>query len=85
MRNILIIFISSLTLLACSKGGDDRLAEKENIKARQQLDAANENRRVLNEGAERELNELKFIMKTIEGKYKGSLTISNTFCLYHLL
>ena len=64
--------------VSCSKGGDDRLAKQEEIRAREQVEAGNNNQRSLNAGAEKELNEMKSFMQAVEGEYSGFVEISNT-------
>lgn len=69
MKKILLLLIASFVLVSCSKGGDD-------TKARLQVDAEDRNRRELNVAPEKELNEIKYFMKAVEGEYKGSIEIS---------
>lgn len=76
MKTLFILSLIILSAVSCSKGGDDRLAEQENIKAREQVNAENENRRRLSEGPEKELNEIKYFMRSVEGEYKASIEIS---------
>jgi hypothetical protein len=84
MKNIIIISTIILSVISCSKGGDDRLAEQESIKAKEQVNAENENRRELSTGPEKELNEIKHFMNAVEGEYKGSISISNIPLDVHL-
>ena len=76
MKKIIILSLIITALTSCSKGGDDRIAEQENIRAREQVNAENDNRRVLSEGPEKELNKLKYFMLAVTGEYKGVVTIS---------
>ena len=77
MKTLILIFCS-LSLIACSKGGDDRVSEKEGIRAERQVEAENENRRVLNQGAERELNELKHYISAVEGRFGGEVQLAES-------
>ena len=62
-------------LISCSKNGDNRIAEQENIRAREQVNAENDNRSVLSAGPERELNRIKNFMQAVKGEYKTSIEI----------
>lgn len=77
MKNLIVLTMILLSLASCSKGGDDRIAEQEDIKARQQTSAENDNRRILSKEPENELNEIKYFMKAVEGRFKGSIEISS--------
>ena len=72
---ILILSLSILSVISCSKGGDDRVSEKEGIRADRQVEAENANRRVLNQGAEKELNELKHFISAVEGRFGGEVQL----------
>jgi hypothetical protein len=63
---------------SCSKGGDDRLAEQEQIRAEEQVEAENDNLRVKAEAMEKDLDKRKRFFNAITGKFKGSMKISNT-------
>jgi hypothetical protein len=75
MKSILIILSITLTLVSCSKGGDDRLAKQENIRSTEQLNAQNQNQREWAQKMEKDLNKRKFFIEAIEGTYLGDLTV----------
>lgn len=77
MKGIFLILLTVM-LYSCSKGGDDRLAEQERIKAEEQVQAENENLRQKAEAMEADLDKRKNFFKGIKGKFEGDLTISNT-------
>jgi hypothetical protein len=76
MSKLLVLSIIILSIVSCSKGGDERVAEQESIRATEQVNAENENRRRLSEGPEQELNGIKYFMRSVEGEYKTSIEIS---------
>jgi len=78
MKKIMILITMALLTLSCSKGGDDRLAQQEGIRAQQQVDTENENRRRINEGAESELDTVKHFMEAVRGEYKGDVEIADS-------
>ena len=75
MKNLILLVTITLLILSCSKGGDDRLAQQEGIRAQEQVNTENENRRRINEGAEKELDTVKHFMEAIRGEYKGDVEI----------
>ncbi len=77
MKKILLFTFAILTLFSCSKGGDDRLAEQEDIRAREQINAQNDNQREWSEKMEKDLNERKHFIKAIEGVFSGDLTVDD--------
>lgn len=77
MRKIILMALTIITLASCSKGGDDRIAEQEDIRAREQINAQNNNQREWSEKMEKDLNERKYFIKAIEGVFSGELTVDN--------
>lgn len=75
MKTLTIFTLLVLTLVSCSKNGDDRIAEQENIRAQEQVNAENDNRTVLSAGPEKELNRIKNFMKAVKGEYKTAIEI----------
>ena len=77
MNKIMIMVLTVLTLMSCSKNGDDRIAEQEGIRSREQVEAQNNNQREWSEKMEKDLNERKYFIKAIEGIFSGELTVEN--------
>lgn len=77
MNKIMIMGLTVLTLMSCSKNGDDRIAEQEGIRSREQVEAQNNNQREWSEKMEKDLNERKYFIKAIEGIFSGELTVEN--------
>lgn len=75
MKKILILTLTIISLVSCSKGGDDRLAEQENIRSKEQINAQNENQQEWAEKMEKDLNERKYFIKAVEGTFSGDLTV----------
>lgn len=76
MKNYFMTILTLLLIVSCSKGGDERLAEKESIKSREQVEAENENQREWAEKMEKDLNQRKHFIQAVEGKFEGDLTVS---------
>ena len=76
MKNIYLILMIVI-VSSCSKGGDDRLAEQEGIKAREQLQAENANQRQWADKMEEDLNRRKNFFKAIEGEFEGDVEVEN--------
>ncbi len=74
----ILILTTVILLSSCSKGGDDRLAEQENIRAKEQLQAQNDNQREWAEKMESDLNKRKYFLKAIQGKFEGEFEIEKT-------
>lgn len=77
MKKILLFAFTILSLVSCSKGGDDRLAEQENIRSKEQINAQNENQKEWAEKMEKDLNERKYFIKAVEGTFSGDLTVDD--------
>jgi hypothetical protein len=75
MKQLIILLLVTISIISCSKGGDGRLAQQEGIRAQEQINTENENRRRINEGAERELDTVKHFMEAVRGEYKGDVEI----------
>lgn len=75
MKKILILTFTIISLVSCSKGGDDRLAEQENIRSKEQINAQNENQKEWAEKMEKDLNERKYFIKAVEGTFTGDLNV----------
>tara|TARA_Y100000768_G_scaffold316878_1_gene252030 strand:- start:806 stop:1450 length:645 start_codon:yes stop_codon:yes gene_type:complete len=72
----LVMFLTLTTLIvSCSKNGDDRIAEQEEIRTREQIEAQNENQREWAEKLEKDLNERKRFIKSIEGSFSGLIDV----------
>lgn len=78
MKRILPLCLTVLLFTSCSKGGDKRLAEQEEIKARQQLQAQNENQREWAEKMEKHLDKRKNFFKALQGEFEGSVDVQGT-------
>lgn len=75
MKKTMILAITLLSIVGCSKGGDERIAEQENIRSREQINAQNENNREWADKMEKDLNKRKYFIKSIEGTFTGDLTV----------
>ena len=75
MKTLMILAITLLSIVGCSKGGDERIAEQENIRSREQINAQNENNREWADKMEKDLNKRKYFIKSIEGTFTGELTV----------
>ncbi len=75
MKKLMILAITLLSIVGCSKGGDERIAEQENIRSREQVNAQNENNREWADKMEKDLNKRKYFIKSIEGTFAGDLTV----------
>lgn len=75
-----ILFLLTIMVMfySCSKGGDSRLAEQEKIRAKEQVEAENDNLQIKAEAMEGDLDKRKNFFKAIKGKFEGDLTISHT-------
>ena len=72
----LVMFLTLTTLIvSCSKNGDDRIAEQEEIRTREQIEAQNENQREWAEKLEKDLNDRKRFIKSIEGRFNGLIDV----------
>tara|TARA_Y100000768_G_scaffold316879_1_gene252033 strand:- start:806 stop:1450 length:645 start_codon:yes stop_codon:yes gene_type:complete len=72
----LIMFLTLTTLIvSCSKNGDDRIAEQEEIRTREQIEAQNENQKEWAEKLEKDLNDRKRFIKSIEGRFNGIIDV----------
>lgn len=77
MQRLLMTFLALLIFYSCSKGGDERLAEQENIRSQEQIRAQNENQREWARSMEKDLNERKYFIKALEGSFRGELDMEN--------
>lgn len=77
MKNIITITLLSLTFYSCSKGGDERLKEQENIRSQEQISAQNENQREWAEKMEKDLNQRKHFVEAIEGSFSGDIAVGD--------
>ena len=59
MNKIMIMVLTVLTLMSCSKNGDDRIAEQEGIRSREQVEAQNNNQREWSEKMEKRISQLE--------------------------
>lgn len=69
------MFMSLFALLACSKGGDSRLAEQASIQSQQDVEAQNANQRTWAERMENDLNKRKYFFSALQGEFEGNLEI----------
>lgn len=76
MKNIVLIGAILLGAVACSKGGDERIGEQENIKVRKQIEALNDNQRNWALTMEKGLNERKYFIKAVEGAFLGEVSVN---------
>jgi hypothetical protein len=74
---LLAILTIIFSLFSCSKNGDSRIAEQEDIRAREQVEAQNENQLDWSRKMEKDLNKRKYFIKAIEGVFSGELTVEN--------
>ncbi len=74
---LLALLTLTISLFSCSKNGDGRIAEQEDIRAREQVEAQNENQENWSRKMEKDLNERKHFIKAIEGVFSGELTVEN--------
>ncbi|MEX0799180.1 MAG: hypothetical protein WD025_07030 [Bacteriovoracaceae bacterium] len=77
MKNLLFMLSALTVFVACSKGGDDRLAEQANIEAKEQYEAQNQNQRFWAEKMENDLNKRKRFISGIEGEFFGEVEIQD--------
>jgi hypothetical protein len=75
MKKLIILAITFLSIVGCSKGGDERIAEQENIRSREQINAQNENNQEWADKMEKDLNKRKYFIKSIEGTFRGDLAV----------
>jgi len=77
MKKIIIVLMTICSFVSCSKNGDERIADQEDIRARQQVDAQNENQNEWARKMEKDLDERKYFIKAIEGSFSGELTVDD--------
>jgi hypothetical protein len=77
MKNTILSLMAILSFVSCSKNGDDRIAAQEDIRAREQVEAQNQNQNEWARKLEKDLNERKSFIKAIEGIFSGELAVGD--------
>jgi hypothetical protein len=77
MKNTILALMSVMIFVSCSKNGDNRIAEQENIRANEQVEAQNENQNEWAQKMEKDLNERKFFIRSIEGVFAGEMSVGD--------
>jgi len=75
MKANFILIMAIIIFQSCSKNGDDRLAKQEEIRTKEQIEAQNENQREWGESMEKDLNNRKRFIQSIEGRFNGSIDV----------
>lgn len=73
----IILSLALVSLVACSKSGDERLAKQADIQVQEEIRAQNQNQRDWAERMEVDLNERKKFIEAIEGNFSGELDMLN--------
>jgi hypothetical protein len=79
MKQIILFTFIILCISACSKGGDDRLAEQEKIRSKEQINALNKNQKEWANKMEKDLNQRKYFIKAIGGTFKGEVAVEDLY------